>query len=71
MDAAWLIDTINGDPMAIGNWSVAAVAGCPSLTLPIGSLAHMPIGMTMISRPHTDLALLGQAETIQLTLDRL
>ena len=71
MDAAWLIDTINGDPMTPGNWSVAAVAGCPSLTLPIGSLAHMPIGMTMISRPHTDLALLGQAETIQLALDRL
>lgn len=70
MDAAWMIDTVNGDPMTPGNWSVAAVAAYPSLTLPIGTLSHLPIGMTMISRPHSDLALLGQAKAIELAIER-
>jgi amidase len=68
MNAAWLIDTVNGDPDIQGNWAVAAVAGYPSLTLPIGKLDDLPIGMTMISRAHTDLALLAEAETVQRTL---
>ncbi|MGC9155048.1 MAG: amidase family protein [Ferrimicrobium sp.] len=70
MGAAWLIDTINGDPSIPGSWSAAAVAGYPSLTLPIGLLGHLPIGMTMISQAHTDLALLAQAQAIQETLER-
>ncbi|WP_298212576.1 amidase family protein [Ferrimicrobium sp.] len=70
MGAAWLIDTLNGDPSIPGSWSAAAVAGYPSLTLPIGLLGHLPIGMTMISQAHTDLALLERAEEIQATLER-
>ena len=69
MNAAWLIDIVNGDPATAATWSPAAVAGYPSLTLPIGKLGHLPIGMTMISRAHTDLALLAEADHLQTALE--
>lgn len=44
---AWLIDPVLGDRYTGGDSSVAAVSGCPSLSVPMGSVCGLPIGLTL------------------------
>ena len=44
---AWLIDPVLGDRYTGGDASVAAVSGCPSLSVPMGSVCGLPIGLTL------------------------
>jgi amidase len=49
---AGLIDTILGDRNDTGGstlGSAAAIAGYPSITLPIGAFKEMPVGMTVVA----------------------
>lgn len=62
---AWKIDLIEGDPPAVGSWTSAAVAGWPSLHLPV-LLAHgLPVGVTLIARPGCDSFLLAAADQLE------
>lgn len=62
---AWKIDLIEGDPPVVGSWSAAAVAGWPSLHLPV-LLAHgLPVGVTLIARPGCDALLLAAADQLE------
>jgi amidase len=45
---AWLIDHVNGDHYVGGNSSVAAIAGYPSITVPMGFVAGLPVGISFI-----------------------
>jgi len=64
---AWKSDLVLGD---LGIWfnsgiSAAAVSGWPITTVPIGLLHGLPVGMTLIGRPHTEYALLEAAEAFE------
>ena len=56
---AWLIDHINGDQYSGGNTSLAAVAGYPHLTVPMGFVQHLPVGFSFMGLPYTEARLLG------------
>lgn len=52
---AWRTDFLNGDnPSGSGSESIAAVAGCPSVTVPCGSLAELPLGMSILGSAWTE-----------------
>jgi amidase len=58
--AAWLSDTVYGDqyngPSASG---LAAVAGYPNLTVPMGLIDGLPVGISFVATAHGDGAVLG------------
>src|SRR5712692_3078420 len=59
---AWLIDLVNGDCSgAGGNTSIAAVAGYPSVTVPVGYAFGLPVGMSFIGRPWSESTLIKLA----------
>jgi amidase len=45
---AWTIDLVNGDHYLGSSTTPAAVAGYPSITVPAGSVAGLPIGVSFI-----------------------
>src|SRR5258708_36148578 len=59
---AWLIDLVNGDCSgAGGNTSMAAVAGYPSITVPVGYWFGLPVGMSFIGRAWSESTLIKLA----------
>ncbi len=58
--AAWLSDTVYGDqyggPSASG---LAAVAGYPNLTVPMGLVDGLPVGLSFVATADADAAVLG------------
>ncbi len=49
MPPAWMIDAVNGDETAGGGaGSLAAVAGYPHLTVPMGLVKGLPVGLSFI-----------------------
>jgi amidase len=48
---AWMTDLVSGDHVIGGNTSFAAVAGYPSLTVPMGLSHSLPLGLSFIARP--------------------
>lgn len=49
--------------------SFASIAGCPALTLPMGTVDGLPVGLQLVGRPGSDLRLLDLAEVCAATLD--
>ncbi|MCH7537065.1 MAG: amidase [Proteobacteria bacterium] len=47
---AWMIDPVNGDNFGIGSSSLAAVSGYPSITVPAGYVAGLPIGLSFMGK---------------------
>ena len=45
---AWLIDHVNGDSFLGAGYSIAAVAGYPSITVPIGTVSGLPVGLSLL-----------------------
>jgi amidase len=59
---AWLTDHINGDHHGLGgSSSPAAVSGYPGVTVPMGSIAGLPVGLSFIGGPRQESALIGYA----------
>ncbi|AMW03893.1 amidase [Gemmatimonas phototrophica] len=56
---SWTTDWVNGDRYSGGNSSVAAVAGYPSLTVPMAYTAGLPLGLSFIGTAYTESTLLG------------
>jgi amidase len=56
---SWPTDLVNGDRYTGGNSSVAAVAGVPSLTVPMGEVAGLPVGLSFIGRAWSEGRLLA------------
>ncbi|MEO7240867.1 MAG: amidase family protein, partial [Sphingomicrobium sp.] len=60
MPPAWKIDAVNGDQIAGGGaGSLAAVAGYPHLTVPMGFVKGLPVGLSLIGRKWSDSLLLS------------
>lgn len=59
---AWLIDLVNGDcSTGGGNSSIAAVAGYPTITVPVGYSFGLPVGMSLIGKPWAETTLIKLA----------
>lgn len=56
---AWTTDLINGDHVLGGASTLPAVAGYPHLTVPMGQVAGLPVGLSFIGRPWSEAALLA------------
>jgi len=46
--AAWKADMTNGDPQLSSGYGAAAVAGYPSLTVPMGDAVGLPLGLVFM-----------------------
>ena len=55
------IDLVNGDAGGFSSSTVAAVAGYPSVTVPAGYTAGLPVGISFFGRPWTEGTLLKAA----------
>jgi amidase len=60
MPPAWLIDAVNGDQIAGGGGGgLAAVAGYPHLTVPMGNVRGLPVGLSFIGPQWSDAMILS------------
>ncbi len=58
---AWLTDHENGDPGTASSSRPAAVAGYPSITVPMGFLGELPVGISFFGRAWTEPLIFGRA----------
>ena len=59
MPPAWKIDAINGDQISGGGaGSLAAIAGYPHLTVPMGQVKGLPVGLSFIGPKWSDALML-------------
>jgi amidase len=47
---AWKTDMILGDHFVGGNSSLAAISGYPAITVPVGFVENLPVGVTFFGR---------------------
>ena len=60
MPPAWKTDAVNGDQIAgSGPADLAAVAGYPHLTVPMGAVRGLPVGLSLIGPAWSEARLLG------------
>ncbi|MDA1122270.1 MAG: amidase [Bacteroidetes bacterium] len=55
---AWKTDLTNGDNFGISSSSPAAIAGYPNITLPMGQIDGLPVGLSIFGRPWSEPMLL-------------
>jgi amidase len=59
MGPAGLTDHVLGDHFVGASYGIAAVAGTPSLTVPIGEIRGLPLGLTFMGRAYGEAQILG------------
>jgi amidase len=63
---AWKVDAKQGDRAAsIGGYGAAAVAGTPSITIPIGDSRGLPFGLTFMGPAYSEPQLIGFAYALE------
>jgi amidase len=62
---AWRIDHANGDHDAGGNTTPAAVAGYPTVTIPMGFAFDLPIGISFVGRAWSEGTLIRMASAFE------
>ncbi len=65
MSPAPMIDHRIGDAIVGSGYSIAAVSGYPSLTLPAGYVNDLPVGILLIGKPHKEITLLSIAALVE------
>ena len=61
MSPAWLTDPVLADHFVGAGYGVAAVAGTPSITVPMGDVRELPLGLAFMGRAYSEPELLGFA----------
>jgi amidase len=56
---AWMTDHVLGDHFAGAGYGAAAVAGTPSLSVPMGESHGLPLGLTFMGRAWSEGELIG------------
>jgi amidase len=59
LSPAWPTDHVLGDHFVGAGYGMAAVAGTPSITIPIGDSHGLPLGLTFMGRAYSEGELLG------------
>jgi amidase len=67
MSPAWPTDHVLGDHFLGAGYGMAAVAGTPSITVPMGETHGLPLGLTFMGRAFTEGDLLGLAYAFEQT----
>lgn len=62
---AWTRDPVNGDHFLGAGYSVAAVAGYPSVTLPAGEAHGLPVGVVLMGPRWSEGRLIGYAYALE------
>ncbi|MHB8295300.1 MAG: amidase [Acidimicrobiales bacterium] len=70
MGPAWLIDPVNGDCHSGGSTSVPAVAGYPIVTVPLGQVEGLPVGLSLLGGAASERTLLRIAMGVEQVLGR-
>ena len=65
---ATAVDHLHGTRMTGSFFSPAAVAGFPHVTVPMGLVHHLPIGLSFVGRPFSEPALLQAADCFERNL---
>ena len=65
MSPAWPTDHVLGDHFVGAGYGMAAVAGTPSITVPVGETQGLPIGLTFMGRAYTEPELIGFAYALE------
>ena len=63
--AAWAIDWLNGDNNPGGSACLAAVAGYASITVPMGNVSGLPVGISFFAGPWSEGTLIGMAHAFE------
>jgi amidase len=64
---AWMTDLVNGDcgSAYIGSSTIAAVAGYPAVTVPVGMIAGLPFGVSFFGRAWSEGTLINVAYSFE------
>jgi amidase len=65
MSPAWTTDQVLGDHFTGAGYGMAAVAGTPSVTVPVGEVHGLPIGLTLMGPAYSEPELLGFAYALE------
>lgn len=60
-DPAWITDPVNGDHSTASSSLIAAAAGYPSVTVPMGAVRELPLGLSFIGLAWSEAKLLRYA----------
>jgi amidase len=58
---AWKTDLVNGDHYLGGNSSIAAIPGYPSISVPMGFIGELPVGISFVGRAWSEPLLIEMA----------
>ena len=64
---AWKIDHVNGDSFNIGSSSLAAISGYPNISVPMGFVSGLPIGLSFTGKPWNEKQLIEIAYAFEQT----
>lgn len=62
---AWPTDHVNGDHVTGGNTSYAAVAGYPTITVPMGFVSELPLGLSLLGSAWSEGRLIALAHSFE------
>lgn len=65
MSPAWPTDHVLGDHFVGAGYSMAAIAGTPSITVPVGESHSLPVGLTFMGRAYSEPTLIGFAYALE------
>jgi amidase len=65
MSPAWPTDHVLGDHFVGAGYGMAAVAGTPSITIPVGESHGLPIGLTFMGRAYSEPQLIAFAYALE------
>ena len=68
---AWRVDILYGDPNEDAFTTLAAVAGYPHLTVPMGQVQGLPVGLSFIGAAHAEALLLALGGAYEMRRGRL
>jgi amidase len=68
--AAWSIDKINGDAGSGGSSTYAAISGYPHITVPMGFIHHLPVGLSFMGTAFAEVELIQIAHVYEQTSQR-
>ncbi len=62
---AWKTDLVNGDAYTVSSSSPAAISGYPAITVPMGFIDGLPVGISFFGREWSEPVLLGIAYSFE------